>query len=266
MNENAALLDKISGKFFMAGFFISKIKLIASRAFVPVIDLIVLSAYLAGYSAWYLATLFYPHHPRQKNAWYSFSSFRQQYQASALLGALATLLFLTQPALSLPATWLYTLSNITWLIGEYHKSLNPPSYNKNYSSERQAVYLHYVTITTSVSLLNAVAATIAFVFPAAAGISFLSATIVGNLLTIGAFYYYHTSTSGEFKPDSESYLDISERLSDKKSLKVHNLNNDAPTDEHPASFEPLWASPTAQTKEPLTQTAPNSNDHYPKPG
>ncbi|WP_133127429.1 hypothetical protein [Legionella nagasakiensis] len=218
MKKQAALLDKISGSFFLAGFIISKLKNIPILLLASILNLISLIAYLIGYTAWFLATLFYPHHPRKREAWYGFSEFKDQYQAAAVIGTVATILcFLCPlyPSLILPAVWLFTVSNLVWTIGEYHKYKKPPVNDEHYSSLRQETYLRYVLLTTVVSAITALAATVGFLFPPAS-MAILLASIIGNGLTVVALYYWKKSTFDEFKPDDaihHSYTSLAEGLS-----------------------------------------------------
>ncbi|AHE67324.1 hypothetical protein [Legionella oakridgensis] len=218
MKKQAALLDKISGSFFLAGFIISKLKSIPILLLASILNLVSLAAYLIGYTAWFLATLFYPNHPRKREAWYGFAEFKDQYQAAAVIGTVATILcFLCPlyPSLILPAVWLFAVSNLIWTIGEYHKYKKPPTHDEHYSSLRQETYLRYVLLTTAVSAITALAATLGFLFPPAS-MAVLLASIIGNGLTVIALYYWKKSTFDEFKPDGvmpHSYATLAECLS-----------------------------------------------------
>lgn len=202
MNKQATQLDNISGKLFLTGFFLSKLKSISGMVLSPILNIVSLVAYLFGYITWYLATLFYPDHPRKRDAWYGFTEFKEQYQAAAFLGTFASILCLVNPALILPAVWIFSLSSMVWMISEYHKYRNPPSYDQNFSSARQATYLRYVATTTAISLITAFSVSLAIALPVTAGASLLIGVVVGNALTILALYYWKRSLYDEFEPDN----------------------------------------------------------------
>jgi hypothetical protein len=212
----ATHLDRMSGYFFTAGFFISRARILPFVVLNSILNIVSLLFFLIGYAAWFTATLFYPNHPRRRDAWYGFAEFKEQFQIAAVIGTGATLILLTYPPLLIPALWLFATSNFLWSVGEYHKKENPPDYDQNFSTPRQEIYLKYAYLMTSISLISASASTIAMCFPPAAPFVMLSSTVVGTALTIVAFTYWQQSAYGEFPPNPErvphSYANLAEGL------------------------------------------------------
>jgi hypothetical protein len=254
LNKHARLLDKISGNLFLAGFLFSKLRFIPIRPISMIINTISLSAYFIGYTSWYLATLLYPSHPRLKTSYFGFAEFKQQYQAAALLGTVATAISFMDSAVSLPATWLFALSSVMWTISEYHKYKNPPGYDLDYSSQRQAIYLRYVLVTMAISLLTSAATTVAVIFPAMATASLLTSVVLGNLLTVLALYYCKKSMDEHIKPDikiENSYNNIIDIMPDNKNEhdKKH-LTSDPQQDENTVYDSPFKAQVKKDAPEP----------------
>ncbi|MCP0913503.1 hypothetical protein NKV53_03865 [Legionella sp. 27cVA30] len=223
MEKQVALLDKLSGFFFLSGLLISKLGFMTSRfktaPFVIlslVLNLISLTAYLIGYIAWFLAALFYPDHPKKQDSWYGFAQFKEQYQGAAFLGAVATVICMAFPTILILASWLYTASNVMWLITEYHKYQNPVhEKNSSYSSEKQATYLRYAVLTTCSSVITTLIATIGFLFPQITFLTLLISVFLGNLLTLPALYFWGQYSFLDFKPDegiNQSYTTLCENL------------------------------------------------------
>ena len=175
-------------------------------------------AYLVGYVIWSVAALLYPDHPRQRDSWYGFAQFKEQYQIAALLGAIATIatiVCIIAPPLIIPTAWLYTLSNLIWSVSEFHKEENPPPGNEHYSSVKQALYARYALSVALSSTLTAIAVTTAAIFPAAAFMIITTTTVIGAALTIASFYYAAKSMLSDCPPDivQHSYGVLSEQLS-----------------------------------------------------
>ena len=200
MQKITDTLDGVSGYLFFIGFLTSKLKNVPIALVTTVLNLVSLLAYLVGYLAWSVAVLLYPDHPRKQDQWYGFAQFKQQYQAAAVLGTLATILCLTTPFL-LASAWIYTASNLIWNIGEYHKKQNPPTYNTQYSSTKQAIYFRYTVLVTITSAIAAVALSIAFLLPSIAITTLSLASVVGTGLTIASLNYWTQCAFGTFKPD-----------------------------------------------------------------
>lgn len=224
MQGYAARLNKLSGQFFLVGLITSKMKSIPFILFAPILNLVSLIAYLIGYLAWLLATLFSPDIPGKKDAWYNQLSIKEQYQISAILGTIATVICLTLPSLIIYAVWIYTVSNLIWGISEYHKIQNPPQDDPHYSSNRQSTYLRYVLLIITISSITALACTIALSLPELAFASLMFTTIVGNALTLVSLYYLNKCASHEYEPDAikPTYARISEQLPTAPANTVEN--------------------------------------------
>ncbi len=216
MKKHVKTLDSISGKFFIAGFFTARLKLIPIVMLSSILNIVSLSAYLIGYMVWYTTAFFYPDHQRNREAWYGFAEFKEQTQAAALLGTVATAFCLITPALIIPAAWIYNISNILWSIGEYHKKAKPPTQDPLFSSVKQALYFRYSLLATCTSVLTSLAATIIFFFPIATLAVTITAGIIGVGLMAVAGYYWGKCFFGVFPPDREvipqTYVAIAEQL------------------------------------------------------
>lgn len=240
----------MSGNFFLAGFVISKLKNIPLIILASALNFISLTAYLIGYLSWFLATLFYPEHQPKENAWYGFAQLKSQYQLSAILGTLATILCLLIPSFILPIAWIYTGSNVIWGISEYHKKNNPPPKEALYSTLRQKTYLCYVLLVTGVSALTAITYTVSVLQPQAAYLTLLISSIVSNILTLASLYYWKKAVFDKFEPDTfcdlhitnsseltklpnqltQTYSKISEQLSgDENQLASLNVTDEKPS-------------------------------------
>lgn len=221
MKQRAATgLDRASGYFFTAGFFISRMRVLPFAILNSVLNLTSLLAYLVGYIAWFAATLFYTDRPRS-DAWYGFAEFKQQYQISSVIGTAATIICLTYPPLIIPALWLFVVSNFIWGVSEYHKKNNPALWDNDFSSARHDYYLNYVYLMTTVSLLTAGASTLALYVPTIAAATLMASTIVGSALTVVAFYYWYTQAYGHYKPNrvQHSYNSMAEILGNSPSVE-----------------------------------------------
>ncbi|GGI75289.1 hypothetical protein [Legionella impletisoli] len=241
MNKKAIFLDKISGNLFLGGLFLSKLRYIPVLAIRPILDLMSLLAYLVGYIAWYAATIFYPNHPRKRDRWYGFTEFKEQYQLASLVGLFSTILCLINPALILVSVWLFTLSNMIWAISEYHRFKHPPAYEEGFSYERQAMYLRYTMAALVVSLITAVATTVAVLFPPAAIATLVLSALYGNALTLLAFYYWKQCTFTKFEPDvlpKASYSGISARIGGQSERALECLIEETESNRS----DPLWKS------------------------
>lgn len=229
INPTAAKFDKISGQLFLLGLAAAKLKNIPIRIVSAILTVLSLVCYLIGYSVWLLATLFYPNFPRKEFSWYSFASIKEQYQISSILGLVATILCIIYPSLLLPATWIFTASNLVWSIAEYHKLQNPPDYIDNFSKHRQSAYLTYTQLITFISALTAGGISLALIVPNCAASVLLASTIVGNGLTLVAFYYLKKSWD-EPPPDqvqvSHSVLTMASRLSIELQVRRANASED----------------------------------------
>lgn len=209
MKRHVKTLDSISGRLFLVGLLAGRLKNIPNFMLSSILNIISLSAYLVGYLVWYLTTFFYPEHQRKRESWYGFAQFKEQLQAAALLGILATMFCLISPALIIPAAWIYTISNTLWSMGEYHKMTRPATEDLSYSSRRQGLYLRYALLASASGIVTTIAATITFFYPLAAlGIFIASTTISVSLMAV-ATYYWGKCVFGVFTPDATIPLNAS---------------------------------------------------------
>jgi len=254
-------LDLVSGQLFIIGFFSARLKTAPIMILAAIFNIVALSAYLIGYLVWYLAALCYPEHKRKQESWYGFAQFKEQFQVAAIIGTIATIMCLIAPELIIPATWLYGFSNTLWSIGEYHKKESPPPEDFQYSSAKQAFYFRYTLFIASSSIITALGATIAFLFPAAALIAVMSSTVIGLSLIATAAYYWGNAYFGTFTPDRspDTYGTVRNQLS---SVSDNNNNTYAPapdlnledTPPSPPSY-PLYTQPNPNTGISITTSA-----------
>ena len=222
MKSYQATLDKVSGRFFLLGFISGRLKSIPIATLASKLNFISLGAYLIGYTTWSAAIFFYPNHPKLQYHWYGFSQFKYQYQASALLGSIATIACILVPTEVLLITWIFALSNIIWTIGEHHKNQfktqalnNEPDYSK----EQQRLYFRFALIVTTSSMLTAILLTGAALMPTAAFVMVPMSSIVGVVLLFPSLYYWGKSafyqpTIIEETPamTTSTYVDLSNRF------------------------------------------------------
>jgi len=246
LKNKTDILNKASAGLFLVGALFSRLKSVPIYVLGTVLNLTSLLAYFVGYLIWYSASLFYPNVPRKDDRWFGFADTKYQYQMAALLGTVSTLIFLIAPAFFLLAAWLFTLSNVIWSIGEYHKKQNPDRNDKFYSTKKQGLYLRYAAIIAASSLLSAVSATAISLFPAATIIILASSLIIGVGLAIPACYYWLKSVFGYFRPDSvkHSYHKLSNQLSFSLTSKdkPSSVNQDTPDIHHSAPLSPKRTS------------------------
>lgn len=218
MSKFRSALDSISGYLFLTGAISARLKSIPIFLVAAIFNLSSVFAYLIGYVLWYVAAFLYPDHPRQRDSWYGFAQFKEQYQMAALLGTMATIgtiLCLISPTLIVPTAWLYALSNLIWSIGEYHKKENPPLDNEEYSSVKQALYFRYTLTVAMNSVLAAISATAIFLLPSATFIIVTTATVIGFGIAIASAYYLGKFYLGNHPPEKipHTYQRLSNQLS-----------------------------------------------------
>lgn len=245
---HAKRLDKTSGIFFFLGFVAHKLTYIPVVLVSMTSNILSVALYLIGYILWLIACQIYPDYPALPKHWYAFTQFKNQYKASAILGILAFILGTVGiffPLCLLPAAWLLALSNIIWCIGEYHKKNHPPRYDPGYSNAHQSLYLAYTITTTSIAIVAAIAATIAFVFPPTTLITLLVSGIVSLFLGALAFNLWVEFSFGKFKPDAENKKEYS--LANGSYTTFHNKKllstskEPSPVEKFPASScTPKW--------------------------
>ena len=182
--STASNLGKASGFFFISGFVTAKAQNLPIPVLSSALNIISLLFYITGYALWFIGSHFYPEHAIEKDEWYGFAQFKEQYLFAATLGLIATSFSVAAffaPPLLIPATWLFLASNILWTTGEYHKLSSPPLNDENYSHSYQKVYSSYATTMTSISAVTALAATLSFLFPPIA----LSVIILSTIINVG---------------------------------------------------------------------------------
>jgi len=214
VKRHAEMLSKLSGFLFLVGLFSSRLSSIPVSIITMTLTFVSTIAYLVGYIAWYIASLFYPDHPRKREYWFGFAQFKQQYQISALIGAIATVLCIITPFLILPIAWLYTISNLIWAISECHRKENPFPDDSNFSSVRQNLYVRYAVLVAASSIIASISVTIVFLFPPSALIVLSCSSFIAAILTVFTMYYWIKSIFGRYTPDhiKESYAKLFDQL------------------------------------------------------
>jgi len=256
LDRKARFFDKLCGNFFLAGFLLSKLKIIPNKFLNQGINLLALVAYLGGYTTWYLAALFFPSQTRKRGTWYGFAEFKEQFQVTALLGSFATLLCIFNPTLIIPILCIYAVANIFWTFAEYHKYRNPPTYDPLYSTAAQANFMKYVILTTGISLLTAVCATISVIFPIAATATFVFSTLFTTSFSLLALLYMKRNMLDSFEPDSpeKKPLESSYKTIAKKTT---SLSRPKPFAEQPlteSGYSHSWSkSPNPTTSSPAVE-------------
>lgn len=195
-------LDKLSSYLFAIGLVTGKLKSLPFWVLQSILNVVSLIAYLVGYVTWFIASLFYPDHPRKRDSWYGFTEFKQQFQLSALLGTVATIMCFINPVLIIPAAWIYALSNSLWSIAEYHKRENPNRSDPLYSTAKQNYYFKYTLHITIISTITAAASTLALIFPPASFVILAASTTLCICSAIAGFYNWYKCMFGQFTPDS----------------------------------------------------------------
>lgn len=226
MKHHAEMLSKVSGFFFLVGLFSSRLSSIPISIVTMILNLVSTIAYLVGYVAWYAASLFYPDHPRKREYWFGFAQFKQQYQISALIGAIATVLCIITPFLILPTAWLYTISNFIWAVSECHRQENPFPDDPNFSSARQKLYVRYAVLVAISSVIASFSVTIAFLFPPITTIVLAGSSMIAAIMTIVTMYYWLKSIFGRYTPDhiKESYAKLFDQLALESAIKPDREN------------------------------------------
>lgn len=259
MPNYAKNLDKASSTFFFFGFAISQLRFapFVISAFAKISSLFF---YLIAYVLWLAASHLYPDHPRLRREWYGFAQFKNQHRIAAALGTLAvicSIITFVFPIIAVPASWLFVISNVFWLISEYHKKQNPPD-EEDYSSERQHIYLIYASLITSMAIITAVATTIIAFYPIATIATILLASLFSICLGTVAFKYWAEYTFFDYQMDSvnASYkLFLSNELGQNSEnqpglqrIELNNYPSPISTPEHSKKHrQPEPTSPTEHT-------------------
>ncbi|KTD09546.1 hypothetical protein [Legionella jamestowniensis] len=231
----AERLDTASGVFFFLGFVVSQLQHSPFVFLAALSNLGALFFYSIGYALWLAACQLYPDYPQQKNHWYGFIEVKNQHRIAAILGALAILCCvggIFMPALLVPASWLFFGSNLIWCIAEYHKQ----KINQK-SSHTDTAYMQYAMISTVMTLVPAIGATVSLFFPPAALVTFIISTTLGISLGSLSLYCWLDYTLGrEYNAKSESYQQLTE------SLEIEPLAAPPSSDLKPLqeNYDSLW--------------------------
>lgn len=177
---------------------------------------IALGLNLIGYSAWFIANWLMPDQKRLTNKWYGFAKIKEQLLFSTLMGFIGTTLCSVAsllPFLFPSAAWIFLIGNIMWTVAELHKLYNPPV-NKEYISPNQHAVFSYTLTITAISLVTAIATSLAFVFPPATLPITLFSSLICASLSVEALKYQYESTFGiqESSPFFGSYDTMTELL------------------------------------------------------
>ena len=256
----AKLLDDITGFIFLGAFLISKAQHIPHPFVRAASKLISLSAYLVGYLLWFIATLFYDKHERVRDNWYGFAEFKEQFRATSIIGFVATVLCLTYPVLLIPASCLFAISNVLWLIGVYHQN-NTPSFDTTVPKSEKNSYFLYVSLITASSIITTAGMIAVFLFPLIAAPILTATTVVSLGLTVSAmlllarirFFSQPPKEQASIVP-KESFASIGSGLS--KSNRLGNVEGIDAESRLEEKSETLYSPDSSETLD-LTS---NDND------
>lgn len=207
----AKRLEQISSGLFFVGFLISKLEHLPLVTISGIFNLVALTMYLLGYIFWISASYIFPEHTQRTDRWYGFSQFKDQYKVAATIGTIATLLFIGAmfvPIINIPALWIFVISNGVWFTAEYHKLQHPPTYDKQFSPEKQRSYLYFAMMITLLSVVAAIAGTIAFACPPIAIMVLTVSTVISLVLGAAAVMYWFDSNFPTTKYSAEDVPDV----------------------------------------------------------
>lgn len=200
----------------MLGFFTSKIK-VPNVLLSSVVRATTLGSYFIGYAAWLIVAVFSKDAAKKLHEWYSVNNIKTHQQMAGALGLIAATLCIIYPALILPAMWLYTFSNIHWLLAERSRNNHPPMDEPDYSSQKQSIYYYYSISVTLVGLFASIPATIIFFFPLSMPLLLPIASAIGLGLTIVSLGFLAHYFLGNYPPDKRQ-----EANSNINSIKIKN--------------------------------------------
>lgn len=188
------ILDKTSSYLFFLGLAFSKIRYLPTSVATPFFNIGSIVSYMIGYIFWLIASYLYPEQKKHSPKWYSFASFKDQNIYAATLGIIATLLGIGAffvPVVSIPAVWLFLISNMIWTVSQYYKLKSPTLHEEeSYSPSRQKEYLHYAIALTASGLVAALSTTLIFFIPPLGIPLLIGSTIVNIGLGIMAFKFW----------------------------------------------------------------------------
>lgn len=252
----AERLDTASGVFFFLGFVVSQLQHSPFVFVAALSNLAALFFYSIGYSLWLAACQLYPNYPRQKDHWYGFIEVKNQHRIAAILGAIAigccvAGIFIT--ALLVPASWLFFASNLIWCIAEYHKHQLLQN-----SSQAEIAYMQYTVISTIMTLVPAIGATISLFFPPAALLTFIISTTLGVTLgSLSLYCWLEYTLDREDKSDAESYQILT------NSLEMEKLSPSTPNPKPlQENYDSLWQAKTKPTPQQITVISPPINPQF----
>ena len=243
LNQLIKFLDKISGYCFLLGFFSSRLRDISSPLIAPLMRATNLASYLVGYTAWYISSLFSKASTKTPSQWYSCTDARRQQQIAGVLGLIAAIFCIIYPLTIIPTTWLYTLSNIHWLLAERNKKNSPSSTDPTYSTQKQTIYYYYAACVTLVGLIAALTATLIFLFPPMATLLLPHATYLGLGLSVLSAGILAKHALGTYPPDpipkhyaNTSYINLQKKIG-------HTVSNDLIPESTPQNCPSVYSSP-----------------------
>jgi hypothetical protein len=216
-NRIAAAFDRWSGYLFLIGYVTAKLRYLPFGLMAGIFNLVSILTYLAGYLSWYVAALLYTGHTRRHERWFGFAELNFQYEITALLGTIASIMAIiciAAPVLIVPTAWIFAISNLLWAISEHHKNDNPMPDDITFSSKRHTHYLRYATLSAISSTIMAVGLTLGLLIPPVAVSLVAATTITAAIITVVSLYYWGRHAFGSYKPDrvSHSYEKLADGL------------------------------------------------------
>lgn len=178
---------------FFSGAVLIKIQLAMVPPLSIITNSIALGMYLGGYILWLIQSLLIPNRTHPNESWYGVNSFKKQFTAASIIGLIGTITGIASiffPLLIIPTCWIFLISNICWLIGEYQKTTSPHQDDPDYQPQKQLAYYQYVKVIMIVSLVTAVITTITFFFSPFIWAAVAVAPILA-LLTLKTWYDAH---------------------------------------------------------------------------
>ncbi len=157
-----------------------------------ILNSIALALYGLAYLIWLVETILNPDKRPNPAEWYGFASIKTQLLVTCVIGLIATAFGIAAiffPILLIPACWLFTISNICWLIGEHQKTENPPNAEQDpdYQHAKQKAYFQYVLVVSLVSLASTIITTVSIFFPPFLWVALFIGPYLGGMV-IKAWY------------------------------------------------------------------------------
>ena len=196
-------LDTASGFFFTVGFIVEKIKFFPVVIVSSLVTLVSLVMYMIAYLLWLIASCLRTDHNTKSDEWYGFAQFKEQYRLASILGLLASVLSITAiffPVFTIPAVWIFFVSNAVWAVSEYHKLNNPPTNDSDYSSQYQNTYSSYTVTIAAIAFLGAVSTTLIFICPYITVPVIIITSFLGGGLGVLAMHFGFELIFGDKQP------------------------------------------------------------------